>query len=138
MKFRKTVILFTLFLSICVIAGCSTKDLPGKKVEHEKIIVTFEDKNRNVLATGADLDSVFVSVSKDEQYLISGKFKEAKKLEEITQKLLGKELLIYCNEDLIASPVINGALLTGEFSIAGGFTLKEAREWVYMIEKSME
>ncbi|WMT39596.1 hypothetical protein RE628_19630 [Paenibacillus sp. D2_2] len=137
MKFRITVI-FSLFLSICVIAGCNIIDLPEKKVEQEKTKVTFEDKDRNVLATGADLDMISVAFSEDEQVLITGRFKEAKKFEEITRKLLGKELSIYCDEDLITSPIVSAVLTTGEFTIKQEFTLKEANELVYRMRMSME
>lgn len=111
-------------------------DLP---VNQDKTIVTFEDKERNILATGADIDPLSVTVTLDgEQYFISGKLKDPKKLEEITRKVLGEELAIYSNGELITSPVVHQVITSGGFSIAGGYTLEESEELAELIRRSTE
>ncbi|MMZ69104.1 preprotein translocase subunit SecD [compost metagenome] len=67
-----------------------------------------------------------------------GQFKDPKKLEEITRQLLGEELSIYCNGELIAAPTVQAVLVSGEFSISGSFTLSEANELKELIKISAE
>lgn len=72
------------------------------------------------MATGADLkaDSIRVELGQEyNQYFVVGQFKDPKKLEEITRQLLGEELAIYCNGELIAAPKVQTVLVSGEFSI---------------------
>lgn len=133
MKFKVILLFMLIFLS-----GCQVLDVFEQQPQ-DKPTVTFEDKDRNVMATGADLSSVSLSFGPTgKEYFIVGRFKEPKKLEEITQKLLGEELSIYCNEELITSPIIQQVLTSGEFSIGGEYSLEEAKSLVDKIEQSME
>ncbi|WP_213504936.1 SecDF P1 head subdomain-containing protein [Paenibacillus faecis] len=107
----------------------------------EKIVTTFQDKEGTVMATGADLkaDSIRVELGQEyNQYFVVGQFKDPKKLEEITRQLLGEELSIYCNGELIAAPTVQTVLVSGEFSISGSFTLSEANELKELIKISAE
>ncbi|GIO83992.1 hypothetical protein J25TS5_09240 [Paenibacillus faecis] len=93
------------------------------------------------MATGADLkaDSIRVELGQEyNQYFVVGQFKDPKKLEEITRQLLGEELSIYCNGELIAAPTVQTVLVSGEFSISGSFTLSEANELKELIKISAE
>ncbi|WP_420359373.1 SecDF P1 head subdomain-containing protein [Mannheimia haemolytica] len=52
--------------------------------------------------------------------------------------MLGEELSIYCDEELITSPTIQQVLTSGDFSIGGEYSLKEAKSLVDTIKLSME
>ncbi|WP_379143294.1 protein translocase subunit SecD [Paenibacillus sp. sgz500992] len=55
--------------------------------------------------------------------------KDKDKFAEITKRLLGKELAIYLDENLLSAPPTVRAVLTdGKASISGGYTIEQARE----------
>lgn len=55
--------------------------------------------------------------------------KDKDKFAEITKRLLGKELAIYLDENLLSAPPTVRAVLTdGKASISGGYTIDQARE----------
>lgn len=59
---------------------------------------------------------------------ISIKLKNAKKFEEVTQRLLGKELAIFLDENMLSNPVVQGVLSDGSASITGSYTVEEAKQ----------
>jgi len=128
-----------LFLLMFFFNGSSLpNDFPANSVEHEKTVVTFEDESRNVLATGADIDSITVAVGELGNYSITGKFKDPERLEKITQELLGEQLFIYCDSKIVISPTVALVITTGEFQISANYTLQEAEELADKFRNSME
>ncbi|MNB89630.1 bifunctional preprotein translocase subunit SecD/SecF [compost metagenome] len=59
---------------------------------------------------------------------ISISIKDKAKFAEITKRLLGKELAIYLDENLLSAPFVRAELTDGKASISGNYTLDEARE----------
>lgn len=59
---------------------------------------------------------------------ISIKLKDAKKFEEVTQRLLGKELAIFLDENMLSNPVVQSVLSDGSASITGQYTVDEAKQ----------
>jgi len=62
------------------------------------------------------------------QPYISIKVKNADKFRDVTQRLLGKPLAIYLDEELISAPVVNAVIANGEAIIEGRYTYNEAKE----------
>lgn len=62
------------------------------------------------------------------QPVIAIKLKDAKKFEEITQRLLGQELAIFLDENMLSNPVVRGVLSDGTASISGSYTVEEAKQ----------
>ncbi|CAH0119095.1 MULTISPECIES: protein translocase subunit SecD [unclassified Paenibacillus] len=56
------------------------------------------------------------------------KVKDKKKWEEISSRLIGKQLAIYLDDRLLSDPVVNGVFTDGNAVISGSYTNEEARE----------
>ncbi|WP_036634458.1 protein translocase subunit SecD [Paenibacillus massiliensis] len=59
---------------------------------------------------------------------ISIKVKDKEKFAEITQRLIGKPLAIYLDEELLSAPEVRQALTDGSASISGNYTRDEANQ----------
>jgi len=59
---------------------------------------------------------------------IAIKIKDKKKFQEISQRLLGKNLAIFLDERLLSDPVVNGVFTDGTAVISGNYTIEEAKE----------
>jgi len=59
---------------------------------------------------------------------IAIKIKDKKKFQEISQRLLGKNLAIFLDERLLSDPVVNGVFTDGTAVISGSYTIEEAKE----------
>jgi SecD/SecF fusion protein len=62
------------------------------------------------------------------QPVIAIKLKDAKKFEEVTQRLLGKELAIFLDENMLSNPRVQSVLSDGTASITGSYTVEEAKQ----------
>lgn len=62
------------------------------------------------------------------QPVIAIKLKDAKKFEQITERLLGKELAIFLDENMLSNPVVRAVLSDGTASISGSYTVEEAKQ----------
>lgn len=111
-------------------------DVP--QIGQEQAVVTFEDKDGKILATGSDLSSVQITYGENMDRQVTGKFKDPKKLEAMTHDLIGETLSIYGNDELIISVVVSGEITSGDFTISGGFTLERAKEVAELLKESME
>lgn len=67
---------------------------------------------------------------------VAGQFKDKEKLKYITQKVLGEELPIYCNGELVVSPGVSSVITSGEFAIAMDRSLGEAMQLVKYIKEA--
>lgn len=105
----------------------------------EPAVLTFRSANEGdapgvyskIELVGSDFVEGAAEVQRDQlnRPEISISIKDKKKFAEITERLLGKELAIYLDENLLSSPPTVRAVLTdGKASISGGYTLDEARE----------
>lgn len=59
---------------------------------------------------------------------ISIKLKDAKKFEEVTERLIGKELAIFLDENMLSNPRVQSVLSDGNASITGSYTVEEAKQ----------
>jgi SecD/SecF fusion protein len=62
------------------------------------------------------------------QPVIAIKLKDAKKFEQITERLLGKELAIFLDENMLSNPVVRAVLSDGTASISGNYTVEESKQ----------
>ncbi|MGG0824298.1 protein translocase subunit SecD [Paenibacillus turicensis] len=62
------------------------------------------------------------------QPVIAIKLKDAKKFEQITERLLGQELAIFLDENMLSNPVVRAVLSDGNASISGKYTVEEAKQ----------
>lgn len=62
------------------------------------------------------------------QPVIAIKLKDAKKFEQITERLIGKELAIFLDENMLSNPVVRAVLSDGTASISGNYTVEEAKQ----------
>ncbi|MFF2910522.1 protein translocase subunit SecD [Paenibacillus sp. NPDC057934] len=119
------------------IAGVTNEAEVRKKMK-EPAVLTFRSaaegdpagKYSKIELVGSDFVEGAAEVGRDNlnQPIISIKVKDKAKFAEITKRLLGKNLAIYLDENLLSDPVVRAALTDGSASISGSYTLQEARE----------
>ncbi|OBZ19243.1 protein-export membrane protein SecD [Bacillus sp. FJAT-27264] len=119
------------------IAGVTNEAEVRKKMK-EPAVLTFRSaaegdpagKYSKIELVGSDFVEGAAEVGRDNlnQPIISIKVKDKAKFAEITKRLLGKNLAIYLDENLLSDPQVRAALTDGSASISGSYTLQEARE----------
>ncbi|NUU59878.1 protein translocase subunit SecD [Paenibacillus agri] len=119
------------------IAGVTNEAEVRKKMK-EPAVLTFRSaaegdpagKYSKIELVGSDFVEGAAEVGRDSlnQPIISIKVKDKAKFTEITKRLLGKNLAIYLDENLLSDPVVRAELTDGSASISGSYTLQEARE----------
>jgi preprotein translocase subunit SecD len=92
--------------------------------------LTFRDAKGNILLRGNDLAPGGASVGFDQlnQPLVVLKFKDAKKLEDVTRKYLGQTMAIFLDENMLTNPTIQSAITGGSAQITGNYTVESAQE----------
>jgi SecD/SecF fusion protein len=68
-----------------------------------------------------------IGFSNTNQPVIHIKLKEAGKFKEVTEKLLGKTLSIYLDEEELSAPVVQEVLSSGTATITGSYSYEEAK-----------
>ncbi|MFE4711411.1 MULTISPECIES: protein translocase subunit SecD [unclassified Paenibacillus] len=119
------------------IAGVTNEAEVRKKMK-EPAVLTFRSaaegdpagKYSKIELVGSDFVEGAAEVGRDNlnQPIISIKVKDKAKFTEITKRLLGKNLAIYLDENLLSDPQVRAELTDGSASISGSYTLQEARE----------
>ena len=119
------------------IAGVTDEAEVRKKMK-EPAVLTFRSAAEGdaqgtyskIELVGSDFVEGAAEVGRDNlnQPIISIKIKDKDKFAEITKRLLGKNLAIYLDENLLSDPVVQAVLTDGSASISGNYTLTEARE----------
>jgi preprotein translocase subunit SecD len=119
------------------IAGVTNEAEVRKKMK-EPAVLTFRSaaegdaagKYSKIELVGSDFVEGAAEVGRDNlnQPIISIKVKDKAKFTEITKRLLGKNLAIYLDENLLSDPVVRAELTDGSASISGNYTLQGARE----------
>ncbi|MFD2612603.1 protein translocase subunit SecD [Paenibacillus gansuensis] len=91
--------------------------------------LTFRDPEGNIKLRGSDFVQGGASVGYDNssQPLVQIKLKDASKFEKVTGDLIGKQLGIYLDEQMISNPGVNSAIPGGVATITGSFTYDEAK-----------
>ena len=81
--------------------------------------------------TGKDLQRSAVQFSnQDSQPVVTMEFtpEGKKKFAEITQRNIGKRVIIYLDDAPVTAPIVNEPILTGTAEISGGFTVDAAKQ----------
>ncbi len=89
-----------------------------------------EGHEQYVYLTGADVESAFVTVDKDNNYAVGLKFNEAGKgkFATATQENVGKQISIVVDGETVSSPTVQTAITNGEAVITGSFTYADAEQ----------
>ncbi|MFC3745353.1 protein translocase subunit SecD [Paenibacillus sp. GCM10012306] len=119
------------------IAGVTNEAEVRKKMK-EPAVLTFRSAAEGdpagtyskIELVGSDFVEGAAEVGRDQlnQPVISIKVKDKAKFAEITKRLLGKNLAIYLDENLLSDPQVRAELTDGSASISGNYTLQGARE----------
>lgn len=108
-----------------------TAELDFRKLENGKWVTTG--------LTGNDLKKAQVGsdpTTGEWQVMLEFNDKGAKKFADITQKLVGKQMAIFFNNELQSAPYINEPILGGKAQITGGqggFEFKDAKQMVDLL-----
>lgn len=93
-------------------------------------VLEFRNEAGEVLFRGADLAPGGASVGYDNlnKPLVVLKFKDPKKLEDVTRTYVGRLMPIYLDENLLTNPRIQQAITGGTATITGDYTVESAQE----------
>ena len=113
-------------------------DIPGEK-DTTKILTTlakagkleFRNPDKTVILTGGDIEEALALQNPDKpgEYEVSLKFNAAgtKKFAAATEKLVGQQMAIYMDEDLLTNPTVKTIINGGKASIDNMASLEEAK-----------
>lgn len=132
------VFLFSIILLSTIVACGAEEGSTEETIPQAGNGIFLKDQEGNVLASIDD----FVSGSAEMVYeqgirmqAIEFQFKDASKLEEITNSHLHSQVHFYFGEDRLASPVISNVITDGNVVIDGGFSVELAEELVEEINR---
>jgi SecD/SecF fusion protein len=120
------------------LAGVTDEAAVREKMK-EPMTLTFRSKDgtekepnqyNKIELIGTDFVEGGAKVEYDQlkQPVIAIKLKDAKKFEKITERLLGKELAIFLDENMLSNPVVRAVLSDGTASISGNYTVEESKQ----------
>ncbi|HZK24618.1 MAG TPA: protein translocase subunit SecD [Oscillospiraceae bacterium] len=110
-------------------------ELPGiedQRVAREVIgktaLLKFVGPDGETIVSGDELKDAFVSYDQYNRIAVSLEFNAvgSEKFAQATEKLLGQQINIYLDEDLISDPGVNTVIPDGKAQITGNFTAEEA------------
>ncbi len=106
---------------------------PNKAVKElgETAVLSFcegQDNKTVILKGSSDVKSATASYNTENGYYVSLKLTSSgtSKFAEATQRLQGKTISIWMDDDMISAPTVNQAITTGDAMISGNFTSEEA------------
>ncbi|MED4585557.1 protein translocase subunit SecD [Brevibacillus choshinensis] len=93
-------------------------------------VLTFRDEAGKIILRGSDLAPNGASVGYDElkRPLVTVKFSDSKKLEDVTRANLHKRMAIFLDENLQTNPTIQSVITGGSAQITGDYTQESAQE----------
>ncbi|MGC5327988.1 protein translocase subunit SecD [Brevibacillus sp. SYSU BS000544] len=93
-------------------------------------VLTFRDETGKIVLRGNDLAPGGAGVGYDDlkRPLVTLKFAEAEKFEEVTRVNLGKQVAIFLDEDMLTNPTIQSVISGGSAQITGNYTVESAQE----------
>jgi preprotein translocase subunit SecD len=93
-------------------------------------VLTFRDEQGKVILNGSDLAPGGAAVGFDElkKPLVTLKFSDSKKLEDVTRANLHKHMAIFLDENMLTNPVIQSVITGGSAQITGNYTVESAQE----------
>ncbi|SHE54199.1 protein translocase subunit SecD [Clostridium fallax] len=113
-------------------------DIPGK-FDSKAIVdtlsktgeLTFKDPEGNIILTGKDVQKATASIDQQTAKPVVGlEFNDEgkKKFAEATQKLVGKKIGIYMDNEELTNPTVQEPILDGRASISGNKSIEEAKK----------
>jgi len=98
-------------------------------------LLTFQDDNGNVLLTGADVARA-ESASDGSHHFVSLEFTASGTtvFADATRNNIGRAILIFLDDELLASPIVNTVIADGNAIITGGFSQAQADELASTIQ----
>ncbi|HZG80043.1 MAG TPA: protein translocase subunit SecD [Brevibacillus sp.] len=93
-------------------------------------VLTFRDEAGNIIMDGRDLAPNGAAVGYDDlrRPLVTVKFSDPKKLEDVTRANLKKRMAIYLDENMQTNPTIQSVIAGGSAQITGDYTQESAQE----------
>lgn len=93
-------------------------------------VLTFRDEAGNIIMDGRDLAPNGAAVGYDDlrRPLVTVKFSDPKKLEDVTRANLHKRMAIYLDENMQTNPTIQSVIAGGSAQITGDYTQESAQE----------
>lgn len=101
--------------------------------------LTFVDPDGNVVASGSQIVSAqaqgYQSQTGAAEYVVAVEFDSegAKSFAEATERLVGQQISIVLDDEVISSPTVNEAITGGKCQISGNFSLDDAAELAALI-----
>lgn len=93
-------------------------------------VLTFRDDHGKTILQGSDLAPGGAGVGYDDlkRPLVTLKFKDSKKLEDVTRENLHRTMAIYLDENMLTNPTIQSVISGGSAQITGNYTQDSAQE----------
>lgn len=91
--------------------------------------LTFRGPDNTVYIKGSDVSRSQVAVDQQKNYVVELEFSSegAKKFADATEKLVGQQMGIYMDDDLISNPTVNAKITGGKAEITGMSSKEEAQ-----------
>lgn len=91
--------------------------------------LTFRGSDNTVYIKGSDISRSQVGLDEQKRYVVELEFSSegAKKFAEATEKLVGQNMGIYMDEELISNPTVNAKITGGKAEITGMSSKEEAQ-----------
>ena len=91
--------------------------------------LTFRGPDNTVYVKGSDISRSQVALNEQKQYVVELEFtsKGAQKFADATEKLVGQNMGIYMDEELISNPMVNAKITGGKAEITGMASEEEAQ-----------
>ncbi|MCM3272885.1 protein translocase subunit SecD [Paenibacillus elgii] len=111
------------------LAGVSNEE-EVRKIIKEPAQLTFRGPDGTKEMLGSDFVEGAAKVGFDQQNrpMISIEVKDKEKFRKVTEKLLGKPLGIYLDENQLSAPIVQQVLSDGKATISGNYTYDEANK----------
>lgn len=146
---RKTILIIATTMMLAL-SGCSDKEAETgttteatvettSEVENEEGLygnMTMVDEDGHIRLDVYDLKSVEASVDSNAGYIVSIVFTDegSKKFADVTTELIGKQLSIIVDGEVISNPTIQAAIVDGKAQITGLDSFEEAQNIVTKIK----
>lgn len=91
--------------------------------------LTFRGPDNTVYVKGSDISRSQIALNEQKQYVVELEFtsKGAQKFADATEKLVGQNMGIYMDEELISNPMVNAKITGGKAEITGMASEEEAQ-----------
>ncbi len=101
--------------------------------------LTFRGPDNTVYIKGSDVSRSQVAVDQQKNYVVELEFSSegAKKFADATEKLVGQQMGIYMDDDLISNPTVNAKITGGKAEITGMSSKKRHRAFLIRLIQAL-